>query len=105
MSAFVTIFILFAFFAIGMTLFAGFGVFLIVRAFVGGTLRLLGGGESRVPVQHHLRPRGTMPSNATRCSRSGCRAMNPLSARYCRRCGAQLPTPQRVEVVRRAAVW
>lgn len=37
------------------------------------------------------------------CPRHKCRAKNPPEARFCRRCGAPMPTAQRV-AVRRAAV-
>lgn len=36
------------------------------------------------------------------CPRRGCHAVNPSSARFCRRCGREL---LRGEMVRRAAMW
>jgi hypothetical protein len=38
------------------------------------------------------------------CDNGYCRAVNPGTARFCRRCGRQLPEAQRVQV-RRAAMW
>ncbi len=47
-----------------------------------------------------------MPSatRGTMCPNESCRAVNPAAARFCRRCGRQLPQAQRVSV-RRAAMW
>src|SRR5262245_34319639 len=48
-----------------------------------------------------------MPS-ATRgviCANSNCRATNPEMARFCRRCGSELPQAQHVSVHRRVAIW
>src|SRR4051812_49162179 len=39
-----------------------------------------------------------------RCQTHGWHAMNPASARFCRRCGRGMPAAQHVQV-RRAAVW
>jgi hypothetical protein len=38
------------------------------------------------------------------CPHDNCHANNPPIARFCRRCGRELPHPQRVSV-RRAAMW
>jgi ribosomal protein L40E len=38
------------------------------------------------------------------CRNDRCRAANPGTAQFCRRCGQKLPQPQRVNV-RRAAMW
>jgi hypothetical protein len=48
------------------------------------------------------RPKASF-SHTVRCRQAGCQAINPADARFCRRCGQELPQPQRV-VVRRAAV-
>lgn len=48
------------------------------------------------PFQH-------TPSLTAACPRSGCRALNPTSARFCRRCGLEL-AQQRLPQ-RHAAVW
>jgi hypothetical protein len=39
-----------------------------------------------------------------RCVRRGCAAENPVTARFCRRCGLPLPAAEQVSV-RRAAMW
>lgn len=44
------------------------------------------------------------PPNTRRCCRDSCRALNPVEARYCRRCGQPLEDPQHV-AVRRAAMF
>ena len=38
------------------------------------------------------------------CDNEYCRAVNPGTARFCKRCGRKLPESQRV-TVRRAAMW
>jgi ribosomal protein L40E len=46
-----------------------------------------------------------MPSiNGTICRNDRCRAPNPGTAQFCRRCGQKFPQPQQVNV-RRAAMW
>ena len=44
------------------------------------------------------------PPHTVRCPTRGCFAVNPATARFCRRCGRGLPAAQQVQV-RRAAVW
>jgi uncharacterized paraquat-inducible protein A len=39
------------------------------------------------------------------CTNAGCRATNPETARFCRRCGAELPQAQQVNVRRRVAIF
>jgi hypothetical protein len=43
------------------------------------------------------------PPYTRRCDQGGCKAMNPVEARFCRRCGRRMDDPQRVPV-RRAAM-
>jgi hypothetical protein len=38
------------------------------------------------------------------CPNARCRSANPIAARFCRRCGVAIPTPQHV-AARRAAMW
>jgi hypothetical protein len=54
--------------------------------------------------QAPFRPVVAKSSQTLRCPTHGCGALNPASARFCRRCGRGLPAAQRVQV-RRAAVW
>lgn len=43
------------------------------------------------------------PSDTRRCWRDSCRGINPVEARFCRRCGQRLEDPHHV-AVRRAAM-
>jgi hypothetical protein len=78
-------------------------VFWLVVTLLRGAGRLLFGQPSRrqwpTPIlQHHS---SVGPVRA--CDRVSCRALNPLEARFCRRCGQKLHMPQQVPV-RRAAM-
>ncbi|MEA2708941.1 MAG: hypothetical protein QOF78_1542 [Phycisphaerales bacterium] len=80
-------------------LFVGWVIFLVVRAIVGGLshgTRAIAGAAANggAIAQGHTQ----------RCPTGGCHAVNPVDARFCRRCGHGLPAAQRVQV-RRAAVW
>jgi len=66
-------------------------------------VRLILRGIGAVVAPGRLPP---MPS-ATRglvCPNDRCRAVSPAAAKFCRRCGKELPQAQRVSV-RRAAMW
>jgi len=68
---------------------------------------LRGVGSLFAPTSAAARPRqmsSTAPPHTVRCSTRGCFAVNPATARFCRRCGRGLPAAQQVQV-RRAAVW
>ena len=58
--------------------------------------------------QRELEAPPTAPTSvATRgivCTNARCRATNPETARFCRRCGSALPQAERVNV-RRVALW
>ena len=43
------------------------------------------------------------PPRTRRCPRQTCKSVNPVEARFCRRCGERMDEPQRVPV-RRAAM-
>jgi hypothetical protein len=90
-----TILIFFAVIVLTAVLFVGWLIFSVVRAVVGGVVRLF------VP-----RPSVGRPSvvHGERCMRERCQAINPSGARFCRRCGRLLRSAQRVPVSR-AAVW
>lgn len=45
-----------------------------------------------------------MTRNGVACSNAKCKALNVDSARFCRRCGGELPQAQRV-TTRRVAMW
>src|SRR4051794_8809494 len=81
-----------------------FGVWLIVTI-ARGILRGLGlmfdGGPSQSAAQ--LR-QNAASMNARMCGNDRCGAGNPAAARFCRRCGRELPGGTRVGV-RRAAMW
>jgi hypothetical protein len=99
-NGFLVIFLFFVVIVITLALFSGWVLYSIARLAFGGIARLIGmsggGGAARTLA--------SAPIDVVKCARSGCCAMNPDTARFCRRCGAELPAPQRV-MVRRAAVW
>jgi len=113
--------ILFLFFVITLitaALFCGWAVWAILRFII----RVLSGNAPARPAalttinvntngngNGHQPPSLPTSASATdldtvRCARQGCWAHNPTAARFCRRCGAALPSAQPV-LVRRAAVW
>jgi hypothetical protein len=61
-------------------------------------------GVDHRPVQQRPAQLSLPGTNIATCSNPRCRAGNPFDARFCRRCGTAMPTPQRVQV-RRAAMW
>src|SRR5947208_3313722 len=79
-------------------LFGGWVIFTIIRLI----FRALGAVFSPAPS----RARITMPQTQplVTCSNPRCRGPNPLAARFCRRCGVALPSPQRIAAYR-AATW
>jgi hypothetical protein len=94
-TAVLTIFIFIAVITVTAVVF-GIWVFVtILRGIFRGAAYLAG-----IPPKPAL-PRG--PQGVT-CPFDNCHAVNPSIARFCRRCGRELPQPQRVSV-RRAAVW
>ena len=78
-----------------------FGIW-IVSTVLRAILRAFGAifFSTRVP---HLPPM-PMATRGTVCGNARCRAVNPDTARFCRRCGTELPQAQRVNV-RRVAMW
>jgi hypothetical protein len=75
-----------------------FGVWVvvsIVRAVVRGMFAVFRGAKMPV-IASGVRGRV--------CGNDRCRAANPGFARFCRRCGRELPGSTRVDV-RRAAIW
>jgi hypothetical protein len=76
-------------------LFVGWLIMLIVRAVFG----VLAGVGRMVLPRHGLAQHEQQRS----CGYARCRAPNPLTARYCRRCGRALAEVEQV-VARRAAV-
>jgi hypothetical protein len=77
-------------------------LFWLVVSILRGLTRLILGPPAR------LRPPQLPPQmpigNVRPCGRISCRALNPVEARFCRRCGASLQEPQNVRV-RRAAIF
>jgi|SRR5882724_4636734 len=74
-------------------------VFWLVVSVLRGATRLLFG----IPAK----PRGRQLNYVSRslgpvraCERISCRAMNPVQAQFCRRCGQRLQPPQQVPVRR-----
>ncbi|WP_428938368.1 hypothetical protein [Fontivita pretiosa] len=68
---------------------------LIVRAFAA--LGQVGGSAGGSHVAQ-------APAGRVACANDRCRAMNPVTARFCRRCGHELHQPQQVPI-HRAAMW
>jgi hypothetical protein len=64
-------------------------------------------GISRLFLGPGLKQRAALPPREephTRlCPRASCKSINPVEARFCRRCGQRMEDPQRV-AVRRAAM-
>ena len=77
-------------------------VFWLVVTILRGIGRLILGPprRQRPPVLPQQMPIG----NVRPCGRISCRSLNPVEARFCRRCGASLQEPQGVPV-RRAAMF
>lgn len=75
-------------------------VFWVVVTVLRALTRLLLGPGLRNPqtLESQRAPPGTR-----RCVHEGCRAINPVEARFCRRCGVRFEEPRRVPV-RRAAI-
>ena len=76
-------------------------VFWLVVTILRALTRLLIG--PKMPPPPMLQP--PHPPGAVReCGRISCRALNPIEARFCRRCGHRLDQPQSVPV-RRVAMF
>ena len=76
-------------------------VFWLVISILRGVGRLiLGPPPGRVPRMPAMiqQPGGLSPMRL--CERVSCRAMNPVDARFCRRCGHRFGAPQQVPVRR-----
>lgn len=78
-------------------LFVGWVIVTIVRTIVGAVTH-----SARAVT--HAASGVALPGHSVRCPQPGCLAINPVDARFCRRCGRGMPAAQRVQV-RRAAVW
>jgi hypothetical protein len=75
-----------------------FIVWVIAAIFRGITRLFLGPGlKQRVMLPPRDAP------HTRRCGRDSCKSLNPVEARFCRRCGQRMEDPQRV-AVRRAAM-
>jgi ribosomal protein L40E len=96
MSGILTILMFFIVIILTAVVFCGWVVFMIGRTIAGGITSLF-------PVCPRRREQARI-SNTVQCPTRMCGAINPSSARFCRRCGRGLPGAQRVQV-RRAAVW
>lgn len=96
------IFIFFLVIVVTAVLFCGWIILTMVRLTFRGIGALFGPGAT--DQNGKPRPVQARASNLVRCPTPRCGAMNPVSARFCRRCGRGLPAAQKVQV-RRAAVW
>lgn len=101
MEAFFVVLIFFAIITITAVVFFGWLMAVALRG-LGGMLFGLGRvlfGDLRPGPEQWI-----APGQATiTCPRPKCRTANPAEARFCRRCGYELPAAQRVSV-RRAAM-
>lgn len=76
-------------------------VFWLVVSVLRGAARLILGpppGRTRPTQLTYTAPTPLEPLRA--CERVSCRAMNPVRAQFCRRCGQRLQSPQAVPVRR-----
>ena len=78
-------------------------VFWVVVTILRGITRLIVGPRLGPPPMRHLPPHVPV-GNVRPCGRISCRALNPIEARFCRRCGQSLQDPQCVSV-RRVAMF
>ena len=78
-------------------LFVGWVIVTVVRAVAGSAAK----GARQVT---YAATGVALPGHTVRCPVTGCLAINPADARFCRRCGHGMPAAHRVQV-RRAAVW
>ena len=100
MSGLFSIVIFFVVIILTALIFFGWVVFLIGRLIVGGFSSLFAAVQC---PRARERARARI-SNTVQCPTRMCGAINPMAARFCRRCGRGLPGAQHVQV-RRAAVW
>lgn len=80
-------------------------VFWVVISVLRGVGRLMFGpppGRAPIPPRMIQQPQGMAPMRV--CERVSCRALNPVEASFCRRCGNKFGAPQNV-AVRRAAMF
>jgi hypothetical protein len=78
-------------------------VFWVVVTILRGITRLILGPPPMRSLPRQPPPQ--MPiGNVRPCGRISCRALNPVEARFCRRCGQSLAQPESVHV-RRAAMF
>jgi hypothetical protein len=91
-EVFVTLTVMIGVIAVTVLLFGGWIIFNVLRIVGRGFGMLAGMG---IPARQ-------VGPAAARCPRPGCHAQNPAIARFCRRCGADLPSPHRVAVHRAA---
>lgn len=109
MSWFATLLIFMVVITLTAVVFCGWVAFTVVRLIFCGIATIFGLRQQQrrfAPVGPAAmgQPRFTPTPQGVRCQTRGCYAVNPHTARFCRRCGRGLPMTQPVQV-RRAAVW
>lgn len=92
---FLTIFIFIGVIVLTAVVFGFWLIITVVRGIFRGAAYIAG-----VPPKQEL----PQPGRSVACPQDNCHAANPSVARFCRRCGRELPQAQRVNV-RRAAMW
>jgi len=88
--------IVFVFFGVIVITAVVFAVWLVLTL-----ARMIGRGIASI-LRFPMRP-PVMPGPTMHCPRPGCQAVNPTSARFCRRCGQELLKGPAAR--RQAAVW
>jgi hypothetical protein len=107
MSWFFTVAIFFFVIVLTAMIFFGWVAVMVIGLLIRGMMALFApgaGGACDVRARGASGPSPGAASHTVRCPTRGCHAINPATARFCRRCGRGLPAAQRVQV-RRAAVW
>lgn len=94
-GAFVTILVFIGVITLTAIVFGIWVVVTILRGLFRGAAYIAG-----VPPKQEL----PQPGRTVTCPHENCHAANPSIARFCRRCGRELPQAQHVSV-RRAAMW
>jgi len=98
MEVLISILIFIAVIVVTAVLFGGWLIIAMIRLVFHALFGLFGVDQSKA------RSPAVRALTSVQCPRQGCRTSNPTGARFCRRCGGELPSVQRVGV-RRAAMW
>lgn len=84
-ESFFIVFVFMGVIAVGMVVFVGWVLVGVLRFVFGGLVGLFKWDPAS---------RDPLPPPTHRCLRHGCQALNPATARFCRRCGHELSSAQ-----------